>query len=98
MRVVYALDWGGKLSALDATTGALIRQDDVAGLTGVPGAMSRTSPAVSGDSVVFGTQRAGRLVSVNKNTGELNWSTPLDDHPLAILTASPTIYNGRVYA
>ena len=96
--VVYVPDWGGKLSALNATTGALIWQDDVASLVGVPGAVSRTSPAVSGNSVVIGTQKGGRLVAVNKTTGAPIWVTPLDSHPLAILTTSPTIYNGVVYA
>ena len=95
--VAYVADWGGKFSALNAATGALIWQDDVASLTGVPGALSRTSPAVSGDSVVFGTQLGARLVSVNKNTGAVNWITALDPHPLAIITQSPTIYNGVVY-
>jgi polyvinyl alcohol dehydrogenase (cytochrome) len=95
--VVYVTDWGGKISALNAQTGAVIWQKSVADLSGVPGAVSRTSPAVSGDAVVFGTQAGARLVSVNKNTGVTNWSTELDDHPLAIDTASPTIYNGVVY-
>lgn len=96
--VVYVPDWGGKFSALNADTGAVIWQDDVAALAGVAGALSRTSPAVSGDSVVFGTQKGARLISVNKNTGVLQWRTQLDSHPLAIVTASPTIYQGRVYA
>lgn len=96
--VVYVPDWGGKFSALDAVTGAVIWEDDVASLIGVPGAVSRTTPAVSGNSVVFGTLNGGRLVSVNKRTGALNWSTQLDTHPLAIETQSPTIYNGVVYA
>jgi polyvinyl alcohol dehydrogenase (cytochrome) len=95
---VYVPDWGGKFSKLDATTGAVLWQDDVATLTGVPGAKSRTSPAVSGNSVVFGTQLGGYLVSVDKDTGDLNWKTQLDTHPLAIVTQSPTIYNGVVYA
>jgi polyvinyl alcohol dehydrogenase (cytochrome) len=96
--VVYAPDWGGKFTALNATTGAVIWQDDLASLTGVAGAVSRTSPAVSGDSVVFGTQLGALLVSVNKNTGALNWKRQLDPHPLAIVTQSPTIYEGVVYA
>ena len=95
--VVYVTDWGGNISALNAATGAVIWQKSVATLTGVTGAVSRTSPAVSGNSVVFGTQKGARLVSVNKNTGNVNWVTQLDDHPMAIVTQSPTIYNGVVY-
>jgi polyvinyl alcohol dehydrogenase (cytochrome) len=95
--VVYVPDWGGKFTALNARTGAIIWQDDVAGVTGIPGALSRTSPAVSGRSVVFGTQKGGRLVAVDKYTGAVQWVTQLDPHPLAIDTQSPTIYKGRVY-
>jgi polyvinyl alcohol dehydrogenase (cytochrome) len=95
--VAYVTDWGGKVSALDATTGAILWQASVASLVGVPGAVSRTSPAVSGNSVVFGTQKGAYLVSVNKNTGALNWKTQLSTHPLAIVTQSPTIYDGVVY-
>jgi polyvinyl alcohol dehydrogenase (cytochrome) len=95
--VVYVTDWGGKITALNATTGAVVWQTDVASASGVPGALSRTAPAVSGSSVVFGTQRGARLVSLNRTTGAVNWVTKLDDHPLAIDTQSPTIYNGVVY-
>jgi polyvinyl alcohol dehydrogenase (cytochrome) len=95
--VVYVPDWGGKFSALNADTGAVIWQDDVAGITGVTGAVSRTSPAVSGQSVVFGTQKGARLVSVDKKTGAVNWVTTLDAHPLAIDTQSPVIHDGFVY-
>ena len=78
---VYVPDWGGNISKLDADTGAVIWSKSVATLTGVAGAISRTSPAVSGNSVVFGTQRGGRLVSVDKNTGTSSGVTQLDCAP-----------------
>jgi len=95
---VYVPDWGGNINKLDANTGNVIWQRSVATLTNVPGARSRTSPAVSGNSVVFGTQRGGYLVSVDATTGDLLWKTQLDAHPLAVVTQSPTVYNGVVYA
>jgi polyvinyl alcohol dehydrogenase (cytochrome) len=66
---------------------------------------SRTSPAVSGNTVVIGTQTmrstsgqdGARLVAVDKTTGATLWSTRLDNHPLSIITQSPTIYNGKIY-
>jgi len=66
---------------------------------------SRTSPAVSGNTVVIGTQTmrstsgqdGARLVAVNKTTGATLWSTRLDDHPLSIITQSPTIFAGKIY-
>ena len=69
--------------------------------------MSRTSPAVSGNTVVIGTQTstptasgagAGAvLIAVNKTNGNLLWHTRLDDHPLSIDSQSPTIYDGKIY-
>jgi polyvinyl alcohol dehydrogenase (cytochrome) len=67
--------------------------------------VSRTSPAVSGNAVVIGTQTmrsaamgdGAELLAVNKTTGDLLWKTKLDDHPLSVDTQSPTIYNGVIY-
>jgi polyvinyl alcohol dehydrogenase (cytochrome) len=69
--------------------------------------LSRTSPAVSGNTVVIGTQtmrsasaRIGdgaELLAIDKANGNLLWKTKLDDHPLSIDTQSPTIHNGVVY-
>ncbi len=67
--------------------------------------VSRTSPAVSGNTVVIGTQTmmsatagaGATLLAVNKSDGTLLWRRKLDDHYLSIDTASPTIYNGVVY-
>lgn len=95
--VVYVPDWSGKFTALNSATGAVIWQVNIGTLVGIPGAVSRTSPAVSGNSVVFGTQAGAYLVSLNKNTGAANWVTQLDSHPMAIITASPTVYHGVVY-
>jgi polyvinyl alcohol dehydrogenase (cytochrome) len=67
--------------------------------------VSRTSPAVSGNTVVIGTQTmrsttgqdGARLIAVDKTTGQTLWTTRLDDHPLSIDSMSPTIYNGKIY-
>jgi polyvinyl alcohol dehydrogenase (cytochrome) len=69
--------------------------------------LSRTSPAVSGNTVVIGTQtmesadpalgRGAELIAVDKTDGHLLWVRKLDDHPLSVDTASPTIYKGVVH-
>jgi outer membrane protein assembly factor BamB len=38
------------------------------------------------------------LMSINKDTGDLNWKTVIDDNPHSMITNSPTTYNGVVYA
>ncbi|HVN60451.1 MAG TPA: PQQ-binding-like beta-propeller repeat protein [Gaiellaceae bacterium] len=121
--VAYVPDWGGYLSAVDTDTGTVIWQQSVTALAGASGPMvvdssghavpgtgpvvSRTSPAVSGRTVVIGTQAmmsavpgvgaGAQLIAVDKRDGHLLWRHKLDDHPLSIDTASPTIYNGVAY-
>lgn len=123
--VAYVPDWGGKLSAVDTKTGAIIWQTSVGALANASGRMvvdigsqtavvdsglpvvSRTSPAVSGNAVVIGTQTmmsaapgvgaGATLLAVNRSDGTLLWRTKLDDHPLSIDSQSPTIYNDVVY-
>src|SRR3954452_9912877 len=123
--VAYVPDWGGKLSAVDTKTGAIIWQASVATLANASTALvedvgtqtvvpdtvnpvlSRTSPAVSGNAVVIGTQTmrsndgsvgdGATLLAVDKSTGQLLWRHKLDNHPLSIDSQSPTISNGVVY-
>jgi outer membrane protein assembly factor BamB len=38
------------------------------------------------------------LVSINKDTGDLNWKTIIDDNPHSMITNNPTVHNGVVYA
>ncbi len=99
---VYVPDWGGNVSKLDAKTGAVIWSRSVATLLGVPSggfpaAVSRTSPAVANDVVVFGSQAGAYLFAVNRQTGNLKWKVQLDAHPTAVVTQSPTIYKETVY-
>lgn len=94
---VYFPDWGGYFSKVDAETGKLIWQHSVPDYVGVTGSLSRTSPAVSGDTVYIGTQKGARLLAIDTATGDLRWSTTLDDHPYAQLTQSPMVYDGVVY-
>lgn len=118
--VAYVPDWGGFLSAVDTRTGSVLWQASVGALAGavaqlgavngapgiVPGpVVSRTSPAVSGNAVVIGTQTmrsatdgdGAQLLAVDKNDGHLLWRHKLDDHPLSIDSQSPTISNGVIY-
>lgn len=59
--------------------------------------MSRTSPQIDGDILYFGTQANALLVAVNVHTGELIATIRVNPHPLAIITMSPTVYNGKVF-
>jgi polyvinyl alcohol dehydrogenase (cytochrome) len=95
---VYVPDWGGYLNKFDASTGALIWSHPISDYDGIAGAVSRSSPAVSGNTVYIGDQNGGHLMAVDATTGKAIWTTQVDPHPAAILTAGVLVYNGVVYA
>jgi len=99
---VYVPDWGGKIWKLDAKTGAVIWSKSVSAITGIPDtgfprSISRTSPAVVNDVVVFGSQAGAWLIALKRKTGELKWKVQLDPHPTAVVTQSPTVHKEVVY-
>jgi polyvinyl alcohol dehydrogenase (cytochrome) len=76
------------------------------GAPDVPAAIvSRDTPAVTGDTVVFGVtpgtfvsaQPAAWVVAVDRRTGALKWKTQVETHPAAQITGSPVIDGNRVY-
>ena len=95
--VVYFPDWGGNFWALDAGTGVAIWHHQLSDYGFPAGTVSRTSPAVQGNTVYIGTQQGAYLVAIDANTGALRWKTQLDTHPLAIVTASSAIFADVLY-
>lgn len=105
-RGVYFPDWGGYLHRLDANTGKPVWSRNLAtdyGLTPSAAAakiVSRTSPAVNGNTVYLGTQATARgayLLAINTSDGSLRWKTQLDPSPLSVDTSSPVVFNGVIY-
>lgn len=94
---VYFPDWGGTFWKVDADTGQVIWSRSIADYVNRAGAVSRTSPAVAGDTVYIGIHDGAELLAIDTATGDLRWSTVIDTHPNAVLTQSPAIHNGVVY-
>lgn len=102
---VYVPDWAGNLYALNAKTGALAWSASIPAATGVPSDKVRATPAVTESLVIVGTQGSvlagggagGQVLAFDRATGQLLWRTQADPHPAAIITQSPTVFNGRVY-
>src|SRR5882724_179944 len=99
---VYFPDWGGYLHRLDARTGSPVWSRNLVtdyGLSAVAGSskvVSRTTPAIDGDTLYIGTQATGSggyLLAINTKNGSLRWKTQLDPHPLSIDTSSPVVLN-----
>jgi polyvinyl alcohol dehydrogenase (cytochrome) len=96
-RALYVPDWSGRLYKLDAQTGGVIWFKNIPEYTGVAEAVSRTSPAISGETLVVGTQRGGHLLGINAQTGALLWKTQPDTNEFAIITQSAVIHDGVAY-
>jgi polyvinyl alcohol dehydrogenase (cytochrome) len=110
---VYVPDWGGMIHRVDAATGQAVWSKRVSDLVQQPAAItgfvSRTTPLVTKDSVVFGTMRqvpdiystqspSAFLIAVDRNTGAPQWVTPLHaGHVAAIITGSPVLDGDRLY-
>jgi len=101
---VYFPDWGGNLFAVEKNSGRLIWSHKISDYDGVDGAISRVSPAVDGNQVIIGDILNGKqvhnganVISVDRESGTLRWMTKVDNHPAAIITGSPVVFDGVVY-
>src|SRR5712671_6252540 len=101
---VYFPDWAGNLFAVKKDSGKLIWSHKISDYDGVDGAISRVSPAADGNQLIIGDIQSGKkvhnganVISVDRESGTLQWMTRVDDHPAAIITGSPVIFRGVVY-
>src|SRR6266478_6365286 len=101
---VYFPDWAGNLYAVEKESGRLIWSHKISDYDGVEGAISRVSPAVDGNEVIIGdiqssnkVHNGANVMAVDRQSGTLRWMTKVDDHPAAIITGSPVIFDGVVY-
>src|SRR5579883_463415 len=87
----------GLVYRIDRQSGQIISQIDLAATTGIPGAFSKASVAVAGDTIVVGLENKPVVAAFNKDTGSLVWQAQIDDHPGAVVTQSPIVAEGRVF-
>jgi hypothetical protein len=60
--------------------------------------IARTSPQIDGDTLYFGTQAMALLMAIDVKTGQHLGTIQVNDHPMAIITISPTVYGGKVFS
>src|ERR1700720_1116780 len=101
---VYFPDWAGNLFAVKKDSGRLIWSHKISEYDGVDGAISRVSPAVDGNQVIIGdiqnskqVHNGANVISVDRQTGAIQWMTQVDTHPAAVITGSPVVFDGVVY-
>ena len=103
---VYFPDWKGNLYKVNASTGEMVWSHPLSYYTGVKGDFARATPAISGNSLIIGTEadldstqtlNGAHVLNINKNTGELKWITEVDSFFAAVITQSAIVYGNRVY-
>jgi len=96
--VVYFPSNNGFLYAVCATTGDAIWQTNLTKLTKSPTTMfSRTTPVVTKDLLLVAIFGPALMLGVDRNTGDIVWSTLLDSHPLGVVTMSGTVYKSSFF-
>lgn len=102
--VLYVPDMGGKLWAVTAASGKVRWSRDISSYTNIANDVSRTSPAIAGDTIILGdgwirneVTAGAHIFAVDRRTGDLRWLTKVHDHPTAIVTSSPVVHGGVVY-
>jgi polyvinyl alcohol dehydrogenase (cytochrome) len=94
---VYFGDFGGMEWKLDADTGDVIWSHKVSDYTGIVGDISRSSPSLAGDLLIFGDLSAPNMMGVDTKSGDLRWITRVDPDPHAIMTGSPVLSGDTIY-
>lgn len=94
---VYVPDWAGNLFKIDRRTGEEIWSHKISEYTGISGSLSRNSPAIVGNLLIFGDQASATMMAVDKRSGLLVWKTLLDSHTGAQITGSAVEFGGKIY-
>ncbi len=105
---VYFPTWEGLFVALDYTSCQVLWQINVTAIIYAYAPVStfqaqntrpvsRTSPQINGNVVYFGTLTHALVVAVNKNTGSTVGIIQINPDPIAIVTMSPTFFDGKLF-
>ncbi|KAH8894580.1 Quino protein alcohol dehydrogenase-like protein, partial [Thozetella sp. PMI_491] len=105
--VAYYPTWSGLLVALDYKackklwtvniTSIILEFAPLQALQVTTRAASRTTPVTEGNTLFIGTLAHALILAIGKRKGDLIDIIQMDEHPLAIITQSPTMYQGRVF-
>ncbi|XP_043694423.1 polyvinylalcohol dehydrogenase-like [Telopea speciosissima] len=103
---LYFPSWNGHIYAVKADDGSLVWEKNLEELTGLRGTgmiygvnvtVSRSTPTVAGDILIFGIYGPAVVIAVERETGNLVWLNRLDSHNASLVTMSGTAYNGAFY-
>ncbi|KAI4243980.1 MAG: hypothetical protein L6R40_003191 [Gallowayella cf. fulva] len=103
--VAYYPTWSGLFVALDYAKCKVIWQTNVTHIItqynssfyALLPPISRTTPALDRNVLFIGTQANALFLAIDRQTGNLIDRTQINSHPLAIVTQSPTVWQGRIF-
>ena len=88
--VVYVGSQNGTVYAVSANTGCIFWTFSAAG--GV-----RTAIAIADDGVVYFGDTAANVYALDARAGTRRWVRSIESHPLARITGTPALHDGRLY-
>ncbi|KAE8695615.1 putative WRKY transcription factor 72-like [Hibiscus syriacus] len=101
---LYFPSWNGNIYAVNASDGSLAWEKNLGDLTGlnatgfnvnVNWTVSRASPTIADDLLIIGIYGPAIVIAVERLSGELVWSTQLDNHATGVITMSGTYYKRK---
>lgn len=105
---IYVPDSKGFIYKVNASTGAVVWSRQVVEFTGVVGDYARATPAVSGNTLILGTQTGkffdpahgvvntqAQVLALDASNGNLLWQTVVDDTLQSMVTNSAVVVNGQ---
>ena len=94
---IFIGSWGGKVYSLNASTGCIHWYYDAG--AGVRSAISigQIKTATGQRYAAFFGDQQGNAHAVDATTGAQIWKTHVDDFPVARVSGSPTLYDGKLY-
>lgn len=105
--VSYFPTWGGSFVALDYTKCKVLWQTNITKIVTdfnpntspeeAPYLLSRTTPALDGNTLFLGTLSSALFLAIDKRNGKLIDKIQINDHPFAVVTMSPTVWHGKIF-
>lgn len=96
-RDLYVPDNAGSLYRIDVLTGHVVWQEKLQYYSGNAASYSRTTPAISGSTLVICDRTSATVFAINRYSGALIWKQQLDTVPGALITGSAVIADSRAY-
>jgi polyvinyl alcohol dehydrogenase (cytochrome) len=94
---VFVGSQGGRVYSLSAATGCVYWWFDAPAMVRTAIVLARVDAEPSSKLVAYFGDTAGTVYAVDAAAGNLLWKNKVELHPAAVITGTPTFYDGRLY-